>query len=837
MQYYFYGNQKNTYDTLILSGSLDLDSIYDHYVEPLGIVDNVAIVQAQNQGKRTPKKIIRECWDSYLPEILKLGVKTLLVSDIEYFKHINKDTKAETYLGVRCEIEGLSVFYLPNFRAMFYNPAGTQDKIDVALTSIRKHLNGTYVELGKHVIHNAGYIQKELDIKDVLDRLHLFPELTCDIETTGFKFYDDIIGTIGFAQDKHNGYVIDIWNNPRTLSFLRQFFEEYQGKLIYHNAPFDVTFLIYHLWMDNLGDQEGMLKGLEVMTRNFECTQIMAYLSLNSCAEIELGLKPLAQEFAGNYAEDVSDITAIPKADLRRYNLIDCLSTWFVKEKYEPIMDNDQQRPVFNLFMDWMVDVIQMQLTGMPLCMERVKEVSCIIQKDADNSLKVILKNKYVRELTDALEGEWVIKRNSELKVKRVTRDDADIEFNPNSANQLQRLLFDLIGLPILNTTKSGNPSTGRTTLKALVNHAEEPEVKELLTALVAYKVAAKLLEAFIPAFLDAPYCEALDHHFLFGNFRLGGTVSGRLSSNNVNLQQLPSGGKYGSLIKSCFQPPKGMLFVGLDFDSLEDKISGLTTKDENKLKVYTDGYCGHSLRAFAYFSEQMEGIENTVESINTIKVKYPELREDSKPATFSLTYGGYYKTLMKNLGWSYQKAFSVEENFKELYHVSIKFIRDKIEQASSDGYVTGAFGLRLRTPIIAGTVLGARATPFEAEAEARTAGNMLGQSYCMLNSRAANEFMVKTRASEYKNDIRLCAQIHDASYYLIPADAKILKYVNDNLVEAAYWQELPEIKHPEVKLGGTLGVFYPSWKFEHGVPKYASLDEIIKFGEEIANA
>ena len=64
------------------------------------------------------------------------------------------------------------------------------------------------------------------------------------------------------------------------------------------------------------------------------------------------------------------------------------------------------------------------------------------------------------------------------------------------------------------------------------------------------------------------------------------------------------------SELKSCFKYEGGWLFVGLDFDSLEDKISAVTTKDPNKIKVYSDGYDGHCLRALAYFSDQMPDIE-----------------------------------------------------------------------------------------------------------------------------------------------------------------------------------------------------------------------------------
>jgi len=62
--------------------------------------------------------------------------------------------------------------------------------------------------------------------------------------------------------------------------------------------------------------------------------------------------------------------------------------------------------------------------------------------------------------------------------------------------------------------------------------------------------------------------------------------------------------------LKQCFEYEGGWLFVGLDFDSLEDKISAITTKDPEKIKVYTDGFDGHCLRALAYFKEHMPDIE-----------------------------------------------------------------------------------------------------------------------------------------------------------------------------------------------------------------------------------
>ena len=107
---------------------------------------------------------------------------------------------------------------------------------------------------------------------------------------------------------------------------------------------------------------------------------------------------------------------------------------------------------------------------------------------------------------------------------------------------------------------------------------------------------------------------------------------------NTKNLQNLPAGSTYGELIKECFMGPEGHLFCGADFASLEDMISALTTKDSNKLAVYTQNYDGHCLRAFSYFKDEMPDIEDTVASINSIKKLYPDWRQESKAPTFLLT-------------------------------------------------------------------------------------------------------------------------------------------------------------------------------------------------------
>ena len=279
--------------------------------------------------------------------------------------------------------------------------------------------------------------------------------------------------------------------------------------------------------------------------------------------------------------------------------------------------------------------------------------------------------------------------------------------------------------------------------------------------------------------------------------------------------------------VKQAVQREVGCLFCGLDFNALEDRISALTTKDPNKLKVYIEGYDSHCLHAFSYFGNQMLDIVNTVESSNSFADKYKELRQLSKAPSFALTYQGTYITLMTNCGFSMEVAKDIEARYKELYQASIDWVNAKLEQASKDGYITAAFGLRVRTPLLKQVILGNKKTPYQAAAEGRTAGNALGQSWCLLNSRASTEFMGVVRKSKHRLNIRPCAHIHDAQYMLVKDDIDAILFANKHLVKAVEWQEHPDIAHDQVKLGGELSIFWPTWDKEVGIPNHASESQV----------
>ena len=162
------------------------------------------------------------------------------------------------------------------------------------------------------------------------------------------------------------------------------------------------------------------------------------------------------------------------------------------------------------------------------------------------------------------------------------------------------------------------------------------------------------------------------------------------------------------------------------------------------------------------------------------------------------------------------------------MYADSKEWTNQVLIKAAKVGYVELAFGLRLRTPLLAKSVMNSSYTMYEATQEARTAANAAsGQSYGLLNNRAAIAFMKRVRASKWKYDIRIISLIHDALYFTIPDDIECVKWVNDNLIEEMSWQELPELKHDIVKLGAELDVLYSGWHQPITIDNYASIEEI----------
>jgi len=418
--------------------------MFEHYFDPLtklGIQPDsmLGLSLTYNAQNKAPISLVNDSLITILKACEKLGITTLLVADATYFKKLTGESKAEphhgyikpctvtrkvevfdeikdTYKTIKKPYE-INIILSVNYQQLFFKP-DIQDKLTMSLETLVNHTQGTHVDLGIDIIHSSIYGYDPSEIEDILDDLHQYPELTCDIEAFSLIFSKAGIGTISFAWDEHNGIAFPVdymdreegynkadgfvgtqSDNPEIKKLLRRFFETYKGKLTYHGGTYDIKILIYELFMDSMLDNKGLLDGLDVMYRSIDDTKIITYLATNSTAGNVLGLKPNSFEYTGNYAEeDIKDICLIPLDKLLKYNLIDCLATWYVKNKNYPIMITDDQKSIYDeIMIPSMKLITHMELTGMPMDPDQIEVMHQTL-------LGVITKQK------DILRGSQLIK-------------------------------------------------------------------------------------------------------------------------------------------------------------------------------------------------------------------------------------------------------------------------------------------------------------------------------------------------------------------------------------------------------------------------------------------
>ena len=859
---FYQKNQSGHYPVAVLMKQYTFDQglIHKHYIEPLksrGIPqeDCIAFTLSYENAKKVSAAQVKSYSANLLKVLEKAHVRYIYCTDGTYFKYLTGQKKAEVHLGyaLPCAVPGyehMKVVLGVNYQVLVFAP-DKKAHIDQGLDALCGVYKGNYTPPGDQIIKSEFYPKTPNEIRNALMELHKFEHLAMDIEGYSLRLDESGIATFALAWTKHDfiAFPVDLHDlgakdadgnyhyrkdNKEVREILKEFLKKYIGSKRFHSATYDVKHLIYNLWMRDPLDYKSCLEGLDIMTRNLDCTKVLSYLAVNSCSGNTLGLKYQSQEFTGNYAEDnITDIRKIPLPNLLRYNGVDCMATNYTFDKHMPTVVADQQLDLYNgLMKDSMKLIINIELVGLPMCPKKIVETKEKLEKLQEGYLRTIQDHPLTSKLNFMLQTAAMEAANAKLKTKQHPLEKfADTIFNPGSNLQLQKLLYDLMELPIIARTPTKAPATGGKIIKQLLDHAKAAPYVDLLQALIDYSAVTKIIQAFIPAFENG-ILKADGLRYLHGVFNLGGTVSGRLSSSDPNMQNLPAGSAYGKLIKEMFMGPPGWIFAGADFNSLEDYISALTTKDPAKLDVYIKGFDGHALRAAYYFKDELEAegifinLTDPV-SVNQLKNTGHWTRQSSKAPTFLLTYGGSYMGMMKNLGWPEDKAKKVEANYHDLYKVSTEFIQQRLQQATHDGYVTVAFGLRLRTPMLGRSYLGLNCTPKEVAAEGRTAGNAMGQSYGLLNNRAAAAFMKRVHASPFRYDIKPVALIHDAAYLLIKNDPVVVEFANRALIEEMSWQELPELHHDTVKIGAALDLFYPNWATPVTLPVNADIPTI----------
>ena len=268
-------------------------------------------------------------------------------------------------------------------------------------------------------------------------------------------------------------------------------------------------------------------------------------------------------------------------------------------------------------------------------------------------------------------------KRMAELE--RAAWDCAGQEFNLSSPAQLGEILYGKLELPVRHKTPKGQPSTAE---RVLVELAAEHELPRLV---LDYREVAKLRSTYTEKLPASVYPKTGRVHT---SYNQTGTSTGRLSSSDPNLQNIPVRSEEGRRIRQAFIAPPGCVLLAADYSQVELRIMAHLSGDEGLRKAFAEGLDVHRVTAAEVLGKKMDEVS-------------AEERRAAKATNFGLIYGMSAFGLARQLGIPRGEADDYINRYFDRYPGVRHYMESAREQARRDGYVETLFGRRLYVPEI----------------------------------------------------------------------------------------------------------------------------------------
>ena len=262
-----------------------------------------------------------------------------------------------------------------------------------------------------------------------------------------------------------------------------------------------------------------------------------------------------------------------------------------------------------------------------------------------------------------------------------IQKDQADIfryagqEFNINSPKQLGEVLFERLGLPPVKKTKSGYSTNAEVLEKLKSRHP-------IVEAILDYRTLTKLKSTYA----DGLVKEIADDGRIHTTFQNMVTATGRLSSTEPNLQNIPVRTELGSEIRKMFVPKDGWVFVDADYSQIELRVLAHIAEDAHMQAAFTSGMDIHTATAAQVFRVAPEDVT-------------PLMRRHAKAVNFGIVYGISEFSLAEDIGVTRKEAKAYIENYLQNYAGVREYMKHIVAQAKQDGFVTTMFGRRRNLP------------------------------------------------------------------------------------------------------------------------------------------
>ena len=353
-----------------------------------------------------------------------------------------------------------------------------------------------------------------------------------------------------------------------------------------------------------------------------------------------------------------------------------------------------------------------------------------IVKKMEDQG--ILLDKKYLENLSKEYHKELD-------KLTKEIYKMAGAEFNINSPKQLSEILFNKMGMKSKKKTTGGSMSTNVAVLEELSE--ENPIIKQILE----YRELQKLLSTYVDVL---PKMTKEDGR-LHARFIQNGTTTGRFSSSDPNLQNLPIKSELGKRIRGGFVAPSGYKLLALDYSQIELRVAAILSGDKKMTDIFKEGKDIHSGVASFVFGVPLEKVDS-------------EMRRKAKVINFGIIYGMGVNSLRKSLGGTRDEAQIFYDNYFKQFSGVKEYLEEVKIFATKNGYTETLFGRRRFFPNINSRI------PFLKAMAVRTAINapIQGTATADIVKLAIRYVEEDLKKAGLLKDAHLILQIHDELVY-----------------------------------------------------------------------
>jgi DNA polymerase-1 len=491
------------------------------------------------------------------------------------------------------------------------------------------------------VDHNYVLVSSDEDLKSLIKEAGKQKEICFDTETTSINPLESEIVALTLSWYKGTGYLVHFPESQketkRLLEMIRPLLENPAILKIGQNMKFDIQVLANY--------------GIEIKGQLFD-TMIAHYLlepdmrhNMNLLSEVYLSYSPIhIESLIGEKGESQKNMRSVPAEKLKEYAVEDADVTLRLKQVFEPRIKDEG--------LSSLSTEIEMPLIPVLADMERTG---------------VILNEDELKSITSGLREDIISLEQEIYKL-------AGTEFNISSPKQLGDILFLKLKLDDkARITKTKQFVTNEEILQRLIH--KHPIVEKVLE----YRGLRKLLSTYVEAL---PQLIDRKTGRIHTSFNQAVAATGRLSSNNPNLQNIPVRDERGREIRKAFIPANGHVFLSADYSQIELRLIAHLSRDAGMINDFLSGNDIHAATAAKIFGVDIKDVTR-------------EMRSRAKTANFGIIYGISSFGLSERLTIGRKEAKELIDGYFNSYPGVKIYMDESIRKAREKGYVTTMFGRR----------------------------------------------------------------------------------------------------------------------------------------------